>query len=154
MSTTVKPVRVAGTRWRTAAVTALGAMVAALVVWVVADPLAGVNLEVRTGAAMQHVGPAVVAGTSLLVSVLGLGLLALPERFVRRGRRLWVVLALVVLTVSLTGPLGGATAGAKVALAGMHLVVGAILIGAVSVRRPPREGDGRGCARPYLSARW
>jgi hypothetical protein len=67
--------------------------------------------------------------TTLLAGLAGWGLLALLERFTTRARRTWIVIALVVLVLSLAaGPLGGVTAGAKVALACLHLAAGAVLI--------------------------
>lgn len=44
------------------------------------------------------------------------------------GLLVWVIIALVMLVLSLLGPLGAATAGAGVTLAAMHLVVGTTLI--------------------------
>jgi heme A synthase len=135
MSTTTTPVRTTGTRstWRTRGLAAIGAPVAALVVWAVADPLAGVNLQVGSGAAAQHVGPVMVGVISLLVSLAALGLLAVLERVTRRPRTVWLAVALFVLVLSLTGPLGAATTAATLSLAAMHLAVAAVLVGTVLV---------------------
>ena len=57
------------------------------------------------------------------------GVLALIERAGEHVRRRWTTLALTVLVLSLAGPLTAAeTTEATLALLGLHLVVGAILI--------------------------
>jgi hypothetical protein len=109
-----------------------GAAVAALAVWAIADPLAGVDLRVRTGTTVQEVGPVAVAVVAVLVSAAGLALLALLERLMRRGRTAWLITACVVAVLSLLGPAGGVTAGAKLSLACMHIAVAAVLIGVVA----------------------
>ena len=104
---------------------------AALVVWIVARPLAGVDLAVRQGSgkAVQHVGLASVVIVSLLAGLVGWVFLALLERYTSRARTVWTAVALVVLLLSLAGPLGaGQNGGAKIALACMHLAAGAALI--------------------------
>lgn len=101
---------------------------AALAVWLVAVPVLGVDLLVDAGGRPQTVGPAEVALVAALAGLAGWGVVALFERTLRRPRLAWLVAAPVVLLVSLLGPLGGATAGAVVALAAMHLAVGAAVI--------------------------
>lgn len=109
-----------------------GAVGVALLGWVAVGPLAGVDLAVRTGSpgsTPQHVGPAWVLAISLLVALAAWGVLAVVERRSRQGRRTWTILALVVLVVSLSGPLtAGVTASAKVALALLHVAVAGVLI--------------------------
>lgn len=105
--------------------TVLGATVAAVVVWLVAGPLAGVALNVNTG----EVGLASVVGASLVAGLAGWGLLALLERSAKKPRTVWTWIAVVFLVVSLAGPLTLAASGsAMIALACMHLVTGAVLI--------------------------
>lgn len=114
-------------RTRIAAVA--GATVAALAVWTIASPLAGVNLEVRSGDTTQAVGAGPVIGVSLLASLLGWGLLALLEKRTARARGIWTVIAVAVLVLSLGGPLSsGVTGAAKVTLALLHVAVAAVLI--------------------------
>jgi hypothetical protein len=99
--------------------------------WVLAAPLAGVDLAVRMGpgAAAQQVGVVSVLVVSLLVALAGWALLAVLERRLRHGRRTWTVLASIVLVLSLAGPLSAATTvAATVALIGMHVVVAAVLM--------------------------
>ncbi|AXI80302.1 DUF6069 family protein [Peterkaempfera bronchialis] len=123
-----------GTRRRTRALAVLGGVVAAFAVWVVAVPVLGVDLDARmgsgSGADPQRVGPGAVLVASLLVGLAGWGLLALLERGApERARTRWTAVAVVVLVLSLAGPLpGGATTAAKVALTCMHLAAGAVLI--------------------------
>jgi lysylphosphatidylglycerol synthetase-like protein (DUF2156 family) len=110
----------------------LGAVAAATAVWAAAVPLAGAELTARVNGAPQPIGPGAVIAVSLLAGLAGWALLAALERFARRPRRTWTVTAIVVLALSLAGPLGaGAPAATTVVLAGMHLAVGAALIPAL-----------------------
>ena len=68
-------------RRRVRALAVLGATAAALAVWVVAVPLAGVDLAARTGATEQPVGPGAVAVSALLAGLAAWALLAVLERF-------------------------------------------------------------------------
>ncbi len=122
----------AGRSRRTRALAVLGAAGAALGVWTLAE-LIGVDLAVqRRPGQLEAIGPAAVLLSSLIASLAGWASLAVLERFTARVRTAWTVLALLVLTLSLGGPLtGGITPGAKVALAGMHLAVAAVLIPAL-----------------------
>ena len=83
----------------------VAAPLAALLVWLAAVPLAGIDLAAR----------------------------AMLDRAGTRGRAIWTAVAAVVLLVSLAGPLGaGATMAAAIVLASMHVVVGATLIAALA----------------------
>ena len=117
------------------------AAVAALLIWLVQGPLTGVDLVVRNGNATSTVGPVAVVAVALVAGLVGWGLLALLERVTTRARRVWAVVAVVVLLLSFAGPLGATTIQAKGALAAMHAVVGAILIAGLyrtSRRQPDR----------------
>lgn len=107
-----------------------GAVTAAVAVWVVAVPLLSLHLIVRFGTGSpETVGVDFVIGASLIGSLLGWGFLALLERRTARARRIWTVLAIAVLLVSLSLPLSaGVTATTKAALALMHMAVAAVLI--------------------------
>ncbi|MFC0861320.1 DUF6069 family protein [Sphaerimonospora cavernae] len=106
-----------------------GATVAAVALWALAGPVAGVGLTVRLGGAVQPVGPGAVAGASLFAGLAAWALLASLERVMKRPGRTWTVIAVVVLLLSLTGPLGSAVGTAStVALSGIHLIVAAVLI--------------------------
>lgn len=120
-----------GSRRRTRVMAVAGAALAALAVWAIADPVAGVDLTVRQGpdATPQEVGPAAIVLVSVLAGLAAWGLLAVLERLRSGARRTWTVLAVVVLVLSLTGPVtAGTTTTSKVALAGMHLAVAAVLV--------------------------
>lgn len=111
------------------ALAVLGAAAAALAIWAIADPLAGIDLTVRTDGTTQPVGPVSTFTSALLAGLAAWALLAVLERVVRRPRRTWTINALVALAVSLAGPLiGGAATTATVILVGMHLAVGAVLL--------------------------
>jgi hypothetical protein len=117
--------------WRTRALGVLAATAATLVVWVIADPLAGVDLAARTAASSESVpvGPVAVVVSTLLAGLAGWGLLAVLERFTSKPARAWTVIALAVLLLSLIGPFGsGVGTTSKLVLASMHLVAGAVLI--------------------------
>jgi hypothetical protein len=75
---------------------------------------------------------------SLLAGLAGWALLVVLERFGRRPRRTWTGIAVVVLALSLGGPLGnGVHTATTITPAGMHLAVGAVLILALR-RTAPR----------------
>lgn len=127
----------------------LGAVVAAtvlaVVVWVVAEPILGVDLRspAQGGGATRDINGVVIAVAGLVASLAGWALLSLLERFVpRRARLIWVGVAVGVLVLSLGGPLSGdgVTTANRMWLAGMHLCVAAVLIPALA--RTSRDGHG------------
>ena len=106
-----------------------GAVAGAVLVWVIAVPVAGVDLVATPpGGSTMHVTVAAVLVSSLVVGLAGLGLLTVLERRSANGLRTWTIVAAIVLVLSLASPLGGQTVGAKLSLIAMHLVVGAVLI--------------------------
>jgi len=77
------------------------------------------------------VSPGAIIASALAASLLGWALLAVLERITAvRARRAWVTTAVVVLLLSLLGPLTASEidAGARASLLTIHLVVGAVLI--------------------------
>ena len=91
--------------------------------------LAGVSLRVQSGSSTQSVGAAAVVAVSVLAGLAGWALLAALQRLVGRPRRWWTSTALVVLALSLLGPLGqGVGTAATCTLVAMHLAVGTVLI--------------------------
>jgi Family of unknown function (DUF6069) len=109
--------------------TMIGAPAAALAIWALAVPLAGITLTARAGSSTQTVGPEAIAVTSLLAGLAAWVLVAILERFVARPGRIWMFCAPAVLAASLTGPLGsGVGAAAVLALVLLHLVVAAVLL--------------------------
>lgn len=134
MTTTATPGRVTPLtrshfRRRTVAVTA--AVLTALGVWSIAVPLLGVNLTVRTtpGSSTQTIGAGLVVAVSLMASLLGWALLAVLERRIQQAGTVWTAAAVVVLVLSLAGPLtAAATTSGEVSLVAIHLSVAAVLI--------------------------
>ncbi|SFS13973.1 hypothetical protein SAMN04487783_1740 [Agrococcus baldri] len=101
----------------------------ATAIWAVAVPIAGVTLVVGSGQSAQHVGPASVAIVSFALGLVAWALLALLERLGPAGRRTWQVAGLLVLIVSLAGPLAmGGALPVLLTLEAMHLVVGVTVI--------------------------
>jgi hypothetical protein len=121
-------------RSRRAAVVA-GAAAAAGAAWTLLDPVGGVDLAVKSGDSVNHMQPASVLVTALLAALAGWGLLAWFERSLKRPHRTWVVTATGVFVISLVGPLGGVTGGAKLGLTLLHVTVAAVVIGCL-----PRAG--------------
>ncbi|MFC4534852.1 DUF6069 family protein [Sphaerisporangium dianthi] len=124
---------------RRALITVAGATVTALTSWALAGPASGVDLTVRTGGALQQVGPVAAAAASLVAGLAAWALLAVLERFTSRPRRIFTIVAVAVLTLSLAGPLGQAAGTASaLRLIGMHLAVAAVLIFGLVWRRRGR----------------
>jgi hypothetical protein len=121
------------------AITVVAAVAGALLLWTAGGPWAGVDLAVRQGGTTQHIGPAAVALTALVASLAAWGLLALLERIVRRPVPAYRIIALVVLILSLAGPLGGGVGtSTRLVLLAMHVTVGAALILGMPGRRNHR----------------
>jgi hypothetical protein len=115
--------------WARRAAVVAGAAAAAGAPWTLLDPIGGVDLAVRSGESVNHIEPASVLVTALVVGLAGWGLLAWFERRLKRPHRTWVATAAGVFLISLTGPLGGVTGGAKLGLALLHVTVAAVVIG-------------------------
>lgn len=116
-------------RRRVRALAVLAATAATLAVWATAVPLAGVDLVARSGGTEQTVTPAAVGVSTVVAGLAGWALLALLERFTALARAVWTGSAVVVLLVSLLGPLGGAVGtAATLTLVAMHLVAAAVLV--------------------------
>lgn len=113
------------------------AAVAGLLVWVVAVPLAGIDLTFTDiNDTKKEIGPAAVIIFSVGPALLGWLLIAVLERLVPRlATRIWTIVAVVVLVLSLV-PLLELGAGAAVMLAVMHIAVGAVIIVAMRATAP------------------
>lgn len=121
------------------AITVAAGAAGALLLWAVNDPWAGIDLAVRQGDTTQHIGPAAVVVTALIAGLAAWGLLALLGRTARHPARTFRIIALIVLALSLVGPLGsGAGISSRLALLAMHLTVGAALIIGLPGRRACR----------------
>ncbi len=126
-------------RRRTRALTLVAAALAGLLVWAVSAPILGIDLTVGAAPAIVTITPLMVGVAALVPGALAWALLALLERFFRRGRRAWLVVGWAVLALSLTGPVSiGASGATLVSLVTMHLVVGITLI--VGLTRPRPHG--------------
>ena len=122
------------------ALAVVGAVVAALAVWVVAVPIAGVDLAAQLGGEgpPDEIGARGVTVTALAVGLAAWALLELLERVTRRPRRVWMAVALLVFALSLVGPLaGGVSAGATITLVCLHAAVAAALIGLMAPTASP-----------------
>jgi hypothetical protein len=113
-----------------------GAVLAAVAVWAVAVPILGIALVIRFGnGAPQGVGLPAVVGGSLVLSLLGLGLLVALEKLSASARTIWTIVAVVAVALSLGLPLVAATTQATMgALALMHISAAAVLIPALRRR--------------------
>ncbi|MRG60265.1 hypothetical protein GE115_10350 [Agromyces sp. CFH 90414] len=105
------------------------AVVLPLLLWVVAVPVAGLELAVGSGAAAQTIGPAAIIGAALVAGLAAWGVLALLERFTGHGPRTFAIIGWTLLALSLLGPVTiGAAGPMLVVLLAMHVVTGAILV--------------------------
>ncbi|HEX7745457.1 MAG TPA: DUF6069 family protein [Micromonosporaceae bacterium] len=126
-STVTAPVaRSAATR---RALTVAGATAAAAAVWL-AGRAAGADLTVTmAGQPPMTIGLPAVLGTALAASAAGWATLAALQRWARRGRTWWTLLASVVLAASFVPVLSvRADGGTRLTLALIHLTVAAVLI--------------------------
>ena len=105
------------------------AAIAVSLVWTLAVPVLGVDLTVTSigGTAPQTVDLVAILIATVAVSLVGWGLLALLER---RGKgRVWTFVAAAVMVLSLASPLlASGPVDARVTLALLHIVVGAVVI--------------------------
>lgn len=124
-STTTNPVRVAGrSRLAVVGVTAL----AALAWWAVLAKVFGIELQAQQGSTIE-VGAAAVLVASVAMAFAGWALLAILERKTLAARKTWTIVAVIACLLSLGSPLtGGIGIGAKLGLASLHLLVGAVVI--------------------------
>ncbi len=110
-----------------------GAIVAALAVWFVAEVVLGLDLRqpaASVGTQAESINAVHVVFSAAVGSLAGWALLAVAERLTARPRRVWTVIAVVALVVSLGGPLSGSgiTTSNRLALLLMHVVVAAVVI--------------------------
>lgn len=110
------------------------AVLAALVVWVLAQ-LLGVETVVGRGGAISTVGPIDVVVATVVAGLAAWAVYSLMSRNLRTARW-WPFTASTALAVSVIGPSWLADGASAVALICMHLVVGAVLIAGL-----PRAGS-------------
>ena len=128
--------RTAAKRRLLRAATIAVALIAGLLDWLVCTKLIGMQLIVDQGAGPTAVLPALVAAAPILSGLSGWALLAILERATpARATRIWRIVAVIVMILSLYSPITAATSTpTAIALVSMHLVVGAILI--IGLPRP------------------
>jgi hypothetical protein len=119
------------------------AVLAALLVWIIAVPVLGVDLRGPAGPGSTTTQPVVlpaVIALSLGASLAAWALLAVLERVTGRARYIWNVVAVAVLIISYGGPLLGAgvPTASRITLALMHSAVGGVLLA-----RLPRTSTAR-----------
>lgn len=115
------------TTWRADLSVGVAAGLLAGAVWMVWRIL-GVDLEVPSGDTTREVGIVAVLASAWVMGLLGAGVLRLLEALTRRGLTIWTALAIATLLLSFGGPLSAATTVATLALASLHVVVGAVVI--------------------------
>lgn len=127
-------VRATRSRARIRALAVAGAAGAALAAWSV-GALAGADYWLTDATGTARVDIPAVVGTTVVVALLGWGLLALLERVASWGRTAWTVVAVGVLALSMV-PIGlvEATASTRIGLTLAHLAVAAVLIPAFTRR--------------------
>ncbi len=110
-----------------------GGVIGALLIWAIAVPIAGVDLQAPGGPGSTTLEPVYLPAvliSALVASLAGWGLLALAEKFTRKPRAIWTTIVLTLLLFSFGAPILGAgvPTGSRVTLAAMHLAVAAIVI--------------------------
>jgi hypothetical protein len=120
------PSRVAA---RPAVLAVVAAALTAVLVWFVAAVLADVDVRVAPGGAETAVGVGAVVAAATVAGLLGWALLAVLARTVRRPGAVWRTVAVVVLLLSLGGPLSsGVGTSSLVVLVALHAAVAAVLV--------------------------
>ncbi|TDU83534.1 hypothetical protein EV138_5998 [Kribbella voronezhensis] len=100
----------------------------ALIWWAVLSQAAGIDLQAKQGS-VTHINGVSVFVATLVTSLAGWGLLAVLERRTPNARNVWTLVATIFCLTSLGSPLlNGIGMDAKLALASLHLVVGAVVI--------------------------
>ncbi|MDT0300724.1 DUF6069 family protein [Streptomonospora wellingtoniae] len=137
-NTTPEHTRSAGGRVLRRALAAVGAAVAALVLWAVAVPVAGIEVTAYRAGTLGPIGPVSIGASALAMGLAGWALLAVLERLMKRPGPVWTSVATAVMLLSLAGPLiSTADSASMFVLLAMHLVVGVavILVLAPTARR-------------------
>jgi hypothetical protein len=115
--------------WLRAALSAAAALAAALIAWVLAVPVGGLELVASTGGVQpQPVGPAQIVFAVLLGSAGAAVVSALIGRFARHARGVWLGISITVGVLSLAGPPLSAAGASMLVLMLLHVIVGGILI--------------------------
>jgi hypothetical protein len=128
-STEAAPVRVrAAVRRRRRALGIVAAVVVTLAVWLLGH-LAGADYWITDSQGTVRIDAVVTAQVTVVLGLVGWGVLALLERLTRYGTTAWTVLAVLVVLASFVPiVLVEATTPTRVALAAVHLAVAAVLV--------------------------
>ena len=104
------------------------AVVVTLAVWLLGH-LAGADYWITDSQGAVRIDMLVTAQVTVVLGLVGWGVLALLERLSRHGTTLWTVLAVVVVAASMIPVvLVEATTATRLALVAVHLAVGAVLV--------------------------
>jgi hypothetical protein len=100
----------------------------ALLIWAIGS-LAGADFWITDAMGSVRIDLVVVTQVTLVVGLAGWAVLALLERFTRRGLAIWTALAVVVLAASYVPVfLVEATTATRIALLAVHTAVGALVV--------------------------
>src|SRR5688572_23882369 len=107
-STGARGVAVKRSRWKRRLVVVVAATIAPLIVYLVTLAVgADVDTPELPGQAAAPVSPVLIIADGIVAGLLGWALLAILERFTRKARVIWTVIAVVVFLLSLSGPMSG-----------------------------------------------
>jgi hypothetical protein len=102
---------------------------AAIAWWAVLAKAFGIELQAKQGSSTIQVSLVAVLFAAVAMAFAGWALLAILERKTIAARKAWTIVAVTACLLSLGSPLtSGIGAGAKLGLASLHLVVGAVVI--------------------------
>jgi hypothetical protein len=105
--------------------------VVTLAVWLLGH-LAGADYWITDSQGTVRIDALVTTQVTVVLGLVGWGVLALLERLTRYGTTVWTVLAAVVVVASMIPiVLVEATTATRFALAAVHLAVGAVLVPAL-----------------------
>ncbi len=144
MSSKTKTQPVSSSQPKTSAIRgagAAGAVGAAVTVWLLARFGAGVTLRQPAFNATghpTHLAIGFVIVVAAVASLAGWGVASLIGRTTRRPRATWVIIATAATVASLSMPFSGhgITVTQRLALAGMHLAVAAVMIPVLAATLP------------------
>ncbi|MDD7937253.1 DUF6069 family protein [Actinomycetospora lutea] len=131
-ATVTAPVRGrAAVRRRRRTLGIVATLVVTLAVWWVGQ-LAGADYWISDSQGTVRIDALVTTQVTVVLGLVGWGVLALLERLTRHGTAIWTVLVAVIVVASMVPVLlVEATTATRVALAAVHLAVGAVLVPAL-----------------------
>lgn len=114
-------------RWRRRALGIVATLVVTLAVWLLGH-LAGADYWITDSQGTVRIDAVVTTQVTVVLGLVGWGVLALLERLTRYGTTAWTVLAAVVVVASMIPiVLVEATTATRVALVAVHLAVGTLI---------------------------